>query len=50
MATEDLGTSATLLGRLRDPRDQEAWGTFARRYRDRIFGWCVRWGLQDEDA
>jgi RNA polymerase sigma factor (sigma-70 family) len=43
-------TSASLLRRLSDPQDREAWGTFVARYRDRIHAWCRRWGLQEADA
>jgi RNA polymerase sigma-70 factor (ECF subfamily) len=49
--TDSLGTSATLLGRLRQvPADQAAWGVFTERYGRKIFGWCRRWNLQDADA
>ena len=44
-------TSETLLGRLRRrPRDERAWGEFARRYGAAIHRWCRRWHLQDADA
>lgn len=43
-------TSATLLGRLRDPNDQAAWAVFVDRYGPNIYGWCRRWGLQEADA
>lgn len=44
------GTSATLIGRLRDPHDRDAWNTFVGRYRERVYAWCLRWGLQEHDA
>jgi RNA polymerase sigma-70 factor (ECF subfamily) len=44
-------TSRTLLGRLaRVPADQEAWAEFARRYGERIYGWCRGRRLQEADA
>jgi RNA polymerase sigma-70 factor (ECF subfamily) len=44
-------TSASLLGRLRgDAPDQVAWSDFVRRYGPRIYQWCRRWQLQEEDA
>jgi RNA polymerase sigma-70 factor (ECF subfamily) len=44
------GTSATLLGRLRqDPADQAAWSAFVERYGRQVYGWC-RGKLQDADA
>lgn len=47
---DDLPTSATLLRRLRDPADREAWATFADSYGRRIYSWCRRWRLQEADA
>ena len=47
---EDLPTSATLLRRLRDPADREAWGRFAENYGRRIHAWCRRWNMQEADA
>src|SRR5437763_12089822 len=44
-------TSVSLLERLRaDPRDDEAWREFVRRYRPKVFHWCREAGLQDADA
>jgi RNA polymerase sigma-70 factor (ECF subfamily) len=43
-------TRVSLLERLADPADQDAWREFDRRYRPRILGWCRRWGLQEADA
>src|SRR4051794_19657995 len=43
-------TRASLLARLRDPRDAEAWGQFVELYAPLIFGWGRRRGLQDADA
>ena len=36
-------TSHTLLGRVRDPADQQAWEEFYARYSPMISGWCHRW-------
>jgi RNA polymerase sigma-70 factor (ECF subfamily) len=46
----DGSTSATLLGRLRDLGDAQAWRAFEARYRPRLLAWCGRVGLQDADA
>lgn len=43
-------TSPTLLTRLRDRSDAEAWAIFARTYRDLITRFCRRRGLQFADA
>jgi RNA polymerase sigma factor (sigma-70 family) len=47
---DDTPTSATLLRRLRDPADRDAWGAFADHYGKRIYAWCRRWNLQEADA
>lgn len=47
---DDMPTSATLLRRLRDPADRDAWGAFAENYGKRIYVWCRRWNLQDADT
>jgi RNA polymerase sigma factor (sigma-70 family) len=47
---EALSTSSTLLGRLRDPADGQAWEEFVARYGPGIFEWCRRGGLQAADA
>jgi RNA polymerase sigma factor (sigma-70 family) len=36
-------THASLLLRVRDPGDHQAWAEFERRYRPMIEGWCRRW-------
>lgn len=46
----NLATSATLLGRLNDLNDHEAWDELAERYTDPIHAWCKRRGLSDFDA
>ncbi len=46
----ETATSATLLMRLRDARDQQAWEAFVERYAPMIFSWCRRFGLQESDA
>jgi RNA polymerase sigma factor (sigma-70 family) len=44
-------TSVTLLGRLRDqPADAAAWQDFVRRYRPRIYSFCLAYPLQPADA
>ncbi|MFK7769311.1 MAG: RNA polymerase sigma factor [Mariniblastus sp.] len=43
-------TSITLLGKVRDLSDQQAWNEFVRRYTPRIFAWCKRFSLQEQDA
>jgi RNA polymerase sigma-70 factor (ECF subfamily) len=45
------GTSATLLGRLRQSAtDQAAWAEFVRRYGRLIYQWCRRWKLPESEA
>src|SRR6185295_6425736 len=48
--SDDLRTSATLLRRLRDPADRDAWAAFAANYGKRIYAWCRRWNLQEADT
>jgi RNA polymerase sigma-70 factor (ECF subfamily) len=43
-------TSITLLERLRNPADQEAWNRFVRLYTPLLFHWGRRCGLQADDA
>ena len=43
-------TRASLLLRLRDPRDQSAWETFLQIYQPLIFGLARRRGMQEADA
>lgn len=43
-------TSASLLIRLRQPTDREAWSRFVRIYGPLIYKWARRKGLQDDDA
>ncbi len=43
-------TSASLLGRLRQPGEQVAWGRFVQLYAPLLYAWAQRWGLQDQDA
>jgi RNA polymerase sigma-70 factor (ECF subfamily) len=45
-----LNTSATMLARVQNPADREAWDEFVARYGPRIREWCRRWSLQDADA
>lgn len=47
---DEMPTSVTLLRRLRDPADRDAWGTFALNYGKRIYTWCRRWNLQEADT
>lgn len=46
----DMATSTTLLRRLRDVSDADAWDDFVNRYSPRVFEWCRRNSLQDSDA
>ena len=48
-SSPDPRTSATLLWRLRDLNDVEAWNDFVDRYTPRIVSWCRRHHLQDSD-
>jgi RNA polymerase sigma-70 factor (ECF subfamily) len=43
-------TSASLLGRLRQPGEQLAWDRFVQLYTPMLYCWAQRWGLQDQDA
>jgi RNA polymerase sigma-70 factor (ECF subfamily) len=43
-------TRASLLLRLRDPRDEAAWEEFVRLYAPLVYGYARRQGLQDADA
>jgi RNA polymerase sigma-70 factor (ECF subfamily) len=43
-------TSTTLLGRLRQPGDQEAWSRFAALYTPLMYYWARKAGLEQEDA
>ncbi len=47
---ETFTTSPTLLFRVRDLNDRDAWNDFVERYTPKIYGWCKRQGLQDSDA
>src|SRR5262245_2510032 len=47
---ESLQTRPSLLVRLRDPRDQEAWRTFLDLYAPLLYGFGRKNGLQDADA
>jgi RNA polymerase sigma-70 factor (ECF subfamily) len=43
-------TRASLLVRLRDPRDERAWGEFIDLYTPLVYGYARKQGLQDADA
>src|ERR1700757_5531480 len=43
-------TRASLLLRLRDPRDGSAWGEFVDLYAPLVYGYIRKQGLQDADA
>ncbi len=43
-------TSGTLLERLRNPNEQEAWSRFAELYTPLLYYWLRRMGLSDADA
>jgi RNA polymerase sigma-70 factor (ECF subfamily) len=46
----DAPTRASLLLRLRDPRDAEAWRTFVDVYGPLVYGHCRRRGVEHNDA
>ena len=50
MDNRESTTSVTLLLRLRDVTDHEAWNVFVERYAPKIFAWCRRYQLQESDA
>ncbi len=43
-------TRATLLGRLREIDDQQAWEEFVDTYGPKVFQWCRKFNLQESDA
>src|SRR5689334_15164002 len=43
-------TRASLLVRIRDARDREAWGQFVQVYGPVVYGYARKRGLQDADA
>ena len=47
---ESLPTRASLLVRLRDARDQDAWRQFVQVYAPLVYGFARKRGLQDADA
>lgn len=47
---EAPATRVTLLNRIRDTADSEAWGEFARLYGPVVYGFARKRGLQDADA
>jgi RNA polymerase sigma-70 factor (ECF subfamily) len=50
MASESQSTSVTLLQRLREPDQPEAWDRFVELYTPLLFYWARRAGLQTADA
>lgn len=48
--TDTPQTRATLLFRLREVNDQEAWEEFVDAYGPRVYDWCRRFQLQESDA
>ncbi len=48
--TESLETRASLLIRIRDPKDDASWREFVRLYAPLVYGFARRRGLQDADA
>ena len=46
----DTSTSVTLLLRVRELDDREAWDRFVTAYAPQVFAWCRRHNLQDSDA
>jgi RNA polymerase sigma-70 factor (ECF subfamily) len=49
MGRAGFETSPTLIGRVRDPADGQAWGEFHDRYAPMIRGWCRRWFPREAD-
>src|SRR5215475_2790981 len=47
---ESPATRASLLVRLRDPHDKDAWGQFVQLYAPVVYGFARKRGLQDADA
>jgi RNA polymerase sigma-70 factor (ECF subfamily) len=45
-----MHTRPSLLLRIRDPQDAEAWQTFVEMYTPLIYGYCRHHGLQEADA
>lgn len=43
-------TRPSLLSRIRDPRDDDAWATFVETYAPLVYRYCRRRGLQDSDV
>ena len=46
----EMATSTTLLQRLKDESDTDAWNDFVNRYSPKVFEWCRKNSLQDSDA
>ena len=46
----EMATSTTLLQRLKDENDTDAWNDFVNRYSPKVFEWCRKNSLQDSDA
>lgn len=46
----DYSTNVTLIARLSDAGDQEAWSSFVDQYSPLIYWWCTRFNLQDSEA
>jgi RNA polymerase sigma-70 factor (ECF subfamily) len=49
-APSEDATQPSLLLRMRDPADAEAWETFVTAYAPLVYGYCRKRGLQDADA
>src|SRR5215467_2829337 len=47
---ESAVTRPSLLVRIRDPQDREAWAEFVALYAPLVYGFATRHGLQDADA
>jgi RNA polymerase sigma factor (sigma-70 family) len=50
MDERNSATRQSLLLRVRDLSDREAWQDFVECYAPRVFAWCRRFNLQDADA
>jgi RNA polymerase sigma-70 factor (ECF subfamily) len=47
---DSVSTRPSLLARIRDPGDRQAWAEFVELYAPLVYGFAVKHGLQDADA
>ena len=48
--TDPASTRPSLLARIRDSRDRQAWAEFVEIYAPLVYGYAQKRGLQDADA